>query len=58
MIGNFTGVPIMNIIPDWESEVVDHPGLKKNKKKEAKTKANKQTKKQKVDVAEHKMGTF
>ena len=36
MTGNFTGVPIMNIIPDWESEVVDHPGLKKKKTKNKK----------------------
>ena len=51
MTGNFTGVPIMNIMPDWESEVVDHPGLKKKKNK-------KQKKPQKIDVAVHKMRTF
>ena len=51
MTGNSTGVPIMNIIPDWESEVVDHPGLKNKTNK-------KQKKPQKIDVAVDKMRTF
>ena len=27
LIGNFTGVPIVNFIPDWESETVNQSGL-------------------------------
>ena len=28
LIGNFTGGPIINFIPDWESEIVNQSGLK------------------------------
>ena len=27
MIGNFSGAPIMNFIPDWESEIVNQSGV-------------------------------
>ena len=27
LIGNFNGVPIMNFIQDWESEIVNQFGL-------------------------------
>ena len=30
LIGNFTGVPIVNFIPDWESETVNQSDLQTN----------------------------
>ena len=30
LIGNFTEVPVMNFILDWESEIVIQSGLQKN----------------------------
>ena len=30
LLGNFTGEPIMNLIPDWESEIVNQSGLQTN----------------------------
>ena len=35
LMGNFTGVPIMNFIPDWESDIVNKPGLKLLRRKES-----------------------
>ena len=30
LIGNFTGVPIVNFIPDWESEILNQSGLQRD----------------------------
>ena len=33
LIGNFTGVPILNSIPGWQSEIVNQSGMQANPSK-------------------------